>query len=70
VADWVFVVLGYEALALASLVDADLADAALQASGAAEGVLRGLYTLSHSATAEDVAGIDSPGCNHSDVGRE
>jgi hypothetical protein len=28
----------------------------LRASGAAEGALSGLYTLSHSATAEDVAG--------------
>jgi hypothetical protein len=60
VADWVFVALGYEAPALASLVQADLADAALQASGAAEGALRGLYTLSHSATAEDIAATDSP----------
>ncbi len=54
VADWVFVVLGYEAPVLESLLLTDLAVAALQASGAAEGILNGLYTLSHSATSEDV----------------
>lgn len=58
VADWVFVVVGYEAHVLQSLVEADLSAAALYASGAAEGVLGGLYTLSHSATPDDVAGVN------------
>lgn len=58
VADWVFVALGYEAHVLELLVHADLAAAALQASGAAEGALSGLYTLSHSATSEEVARLD------------
>jgi hypothetical protein len=60
VADWVFVVLGYEAHVVQSLVDADLSPAALGASGAAEGALSGLYTLSHSATPDDVAGLTTP----------
>ncbi|RYF70955.1 MAG: hypothetical protein EOO22_13415 [Comamonadaceae bacterium] len=55
VADWVFVAIGYDASALESLGHADLAAAALRASGAAEGALSGLYVLSHSATAEDAA---------------
>jgi len=59
VADWVFVVLGYEANVMQSLVDADLSAAVLQASGAAEGALSGLYTLSHSATPDDVAGVNA-----------
>ncbi|WP_162573567.1 hypothetical protein [Variovorax sp. PBL-H6] len=53
VADWVFVALGYEAPVLESLADADLAATALQASGAAEGAISGLYSLSHSATSEE-----------------
>jgi len=57
VADWVFVAVGYDALVLESLVHADVGVAALRASGAAEGALSGLYTLSHSATVEDVAGL-------------
>ncbi|MET0543093.1 MAG: hypothetical protein ABWZ88_15220 [Variovorax sp.] len=56
VADWVFVVLGYDGHAVQSLVDADLSAATLEGSGAAEGALSGLYTLSHSATPDDVAG--------------
>lgn len=59
VADWVFVALGYEAPVLEALVHADLAPATLQASGATDGALRGLYTLSHSATSEDVARMNS-----------
>lgn len=58
VADWVFVAMGYEAPALEALVHADLASAALRASGAADGALSGLYTLSHSATPEDVANVN------------
>jgi len=57
VADWVFVAVGYDALVLESLIHADVGVAALRASGAAEGALSGLYTLSHSATVEDVAGL-------------
>jgi hypothetical protein len=57
VADWVFVALGYEAPVLETLVQTDLAVAALRASGAADGVLAGLYTLSHSATSEDIADV-------------
>jgi hypothetical protein len=57
VADWVFVALGYEAPVLETLVQTDLAVAALRASGAADGVLTGLYTLSHSATSEDIAHV-------------
>jgi hypothetical protein len=57
VADWVFVVFGYEAHVVQSLVDADLSSAALQASGAAESSLSGLYTLSHSASHHDVADL-------------
>lgn len=59
VADWVFVVIGYESHVLQSLVDADLSAAALKASGAVEGALSGLYTLSHSATPDDVAGLEA-----------
>ena len=58
VADWVFVALGYEAPVLETLVRTDLAAAALRASGAAEGALSGLYTLSHSATSEDIASVN------------
>ena len=57
VADWVFVALGYEAPVLEALVHSDLAATALRASGAAEGALCGLYTLSHSATSEDIANV-------------
>ncbi|RZL67473.1 MAG: hypothetical protein EOP77_04680 [Variovorax sp.] len=59
VADWALVVFGYEAAALEKLGHVDLDSTALQASGAAEGEIRGLYTLSHSATAKDVAELRS-----------
>lgn len=59
VADWVFVVHGYETQAVQSLVDADLSTGALRASGAAEGALSGLYGLSHSATPDDIAGLNA-----------
>ncbi|RZL45695.1 MAG: hypothetical protein EOP74_00805 [Variovorax sp.] len=59
VADWVLVVFGYEAPALEMVGHVDMATAALQASGAAEGEIRGLYALSHSATAKDVAELRS-----------
>ena len=54
VADWVFVAQGYQATVLESLLQADLSAAALQAAGANEGAISGVYTLSHSATAEDI----------------
>lgn len=59
VADWVFVVMGYDAPVLEALVQDDLAAAALRSAGAADGALAGLYTLSHSATAEDVARLEN-----------
>lgn len=59
VADWVFVVHGYETEAVQSLVDADLSAGALRASGASGGVTSGLYTLSHSATPDDIAGLNA-----------
>lgn len=59
VADWVFVVHGYETHAVQSLVDADLSAGALRASGAADGAISGLYTLSHSATPDDMAGLNA-----------
>ena len=55
VADWVFVAVGYAAPALETLLRSDLAAPILRASGAAEGAISGLYTLSHSATSEDMA---------------
>ncbi|WP_143072673.1 MULTISPECIES: hypothetical protein [unclassified Variovorax] len=58
-ADWVFVVLGYKAQVVQSFADAALSPAALRASGAAEGALSGLYTLSHSATPDDVAALNA-----------
>lgn len=54
-ADWVFVAVGYDASALESLVHADLAETALRSAGAVAGAVSGLYTLSHSATSEDIA---------------
>lgn len=53
-ADWIFVVMGYDAQALAALLEEELGEAALQALGAAPGAARGLFTLSHSATPADV----------------
>ena len=58
VADWVFVALGYEAPVIETLVHGDLAATPLRVSGAAEGALSGLYTLSHSATSEDIANVN------------
>jgi hypothetical protein len=53
-ADWVLLVCGYEAEALRVLAAGALADATLQALGAAVGIERGLYALSCSATPPDV----------------
>jgi hypothetical protein len=53
-ADWIFIVCGYDRSVLEQLAGADLSDAALQAAGARAGSVRGLYTLSHSNTAQDL----------------
>lgn len=58
VADWVFVVLAYEAPVLETLAHTDLAEKHLRAAGAAGAALSGLYTLSHSATSEDIANVN------------
>lgn len=54
-ADWVFVVVGYDTHSMEALLRTDLAEAALRGAGAVDGLLSGLYTLSHSAIAEDFA---------------
>ena len=54
-ADWVFIACGYDGAALQALADAELSDAALQAAGGRAGAIRGLYTLSHANTAQDLA---------------
>ena len=55
VADWVFVVLGYDAAALATLANAELAERSLVAAGAAAGAVIGSFALSYSATPGDIA---------------
>jgi hypothetical protein len=52
-ADWVFVVCAYDFSALQDLVTAGRGDSVSDA-GVARGRVHGLYSLSHSATAEDV----------------
>jgi len=59
-ADRVLVVLGYAGDVLERLRDADLAEGALREAGVAEGAVSGMYTLSHSASAEEFAGEHSP----------
>ena len=54
VADWVFAVCGYELTVLEDLVTSSLADS-LSNMGVARGHVSGLYSISHSATAEDIA---------------
>ncbi|WP_137916978.1 hypothetical protein [Hydrogenophaga sp. 2FB] len=54
VADWIFIVCGYERAALEALLQAELSDIALSAAGAREGALCGLYAHSHSNTSTDV----------------
>lgn len=53
-ADWVFIVCGYDRAVLAQVAADALSDAALLAAGAAQPGTRGLYTLSHSNTANDI----------------
>ncbi len=50
VADWVLIACGYDASALRALGEAELAEDALQAMGAADGSERHLYGLAYSAT--------------------
>lgn len=59
-ADWVFVVTGYAGEVLEGLLQVELAEDALCRRGAAQGMLGGLYTLSHSAVAEEFAGDRLP----------
>jgi hypothetical protein len=54
-ADWIFIVCGYDRRALEALGDGDLCEAALVAAGAQAQTVRGLYALSHSNTAQDLA---------------
>ncbi|MEO8345730.1 MAG: hypothetical protein ABI607_08555 [Betaproteobacteria bacterium] len=54
VADWVFVVCGYDLEALSDLKASIHGDAPLRL-GVAQGHVSGLYSLAHSATAEDIA---------------
>jgi hypothetical protein len=54
VADWVLIACGYDHSALRALNEAELAEAALQALGAAPGTARHLYGLAYSATPADV----------------
>ncbi len=54
-ADWVFVACGYDRAALDALAANELGEAALVAAGARTGAIRGIYTLSHTNVAGDVA---------------
>jgi hypothetical protein len=54
VADLVFVVCGYDSGSLESLLSLELLEERLTERGAAVGQVRGLYTLSYSATSRDV----------------
>jgi len=52
-ADWIFLCAGYDRDALEALAKNELGEAALIASGAKPGTLRGLYTLSHTNAAAE-----------------
>ncbi|MEZ0308550.1 MAG: hypothetical protein ACAH21_11525 [Ramlibacter sp.] len=54
-ADWVLVAFAYELQVLEALVESELGDVAMVARGAVAGSTSGLYSLSHSATAGDIA---------------
>lgn len=54
-ADWVIAVMSYDAAALVTAIDRDVADDSLAAAGAAPGWQLGRYTLAHSATPRDTA---------------
>ena len=53
-ADWVFVVCGYGLASLESLIDGELAEAALRRGGAVGPATSEVFTLSYSATSADV----------------
>ena len=55
VADWVFVVVGYDPAALDALANAELTEPSLVALGAAPGAVSGRFALSASATPADMA---------------
>ena len=59
-ADRVLVVLGYAGEVLEQLLHTDLSEEALRHAGAAGGAVSGMYTLSHSATAEEFTGERLP----------
>lgn len=54
-ADWIFLVMGYDAQALQQLAHTQLSDEALVKQGAQAGSECGLYTLSFATTASDLA---------------
>jgi hypothetical protein len=54
-ADWVFVATGYDVQALNALLQDELGEGSLQKMGGSAGAVRGLYSLSHSATLDDVS---------------
>lgn len=54
-ADWVFIATGYDTDVLKALASAELAPGALVQAGAAPGIEGGLYTMSYSATAAEMA---------------
>lgn len=56
-ADWVLLACGYDAAALAALLEGALGDTQLTAMGAAPGAERGLYTLAYSALPGDVGDV-------------
>jgi hypothetical protein len=58
VADWVFVAVAYEAPVLETFLHTELAGDVLRASGATEGALTVLYTLSHSATSGETDNVN------------
>lgn len=53
-ADWIFVVCGYDRMALDNAAAGSLSDSSLVSAGAASGPSRGLYALSHSNTKGDL----------------
>ncbi|MBN9408297.1 MAG: hypothetical protein J0H69_04015 [Burkholderiales bacterium] len=54
-ADWIYIVCGYDRSVLERLGAGPLSDAALAAAGAGAEIRRGIYTLSHSNMAADLA---------------
>jgi hypothetical protein len=54
-ADWVLLVMGYDLQVLQAMAQGELSESALMQLGAAAGVESGVYTLSYSTTAADLA---------------